>query len=150
KALGEIEQKIRMDQYVTSTGAPVFQKCEVKALGRITTILARFFPDRVECDIDASGQISKKTVPIPKGVSLGSEDFKSDDDPKVGDKKTIYIFEPTSLTIEKTTTEVLRQDKLKLGDHQYDTFVVRGTGRSAGETLEWLDTQGEMLQTQVS
>src|SRR5207249_4193519 len=125
-------------------------KSEVEALGRTTTILARFFPDRVECDIDASGQKSKKTVPIPMGISLASEDFKSDDDIKVGEKKTIYVFEPTSLSIEKTTTEVLRQDKLKLGAHQYDTFVVRGTGTAAGETLEWLDSRGEMLQTEVS
>src|SRR5436309_3474640 len=107
-ALGEIEMLIVMEQYLSPAGEPLFLRSEMSASGRKTVILARFFSNRVECDIDASGQKSKKTVPIPKGIKLAADkdlDALTGKAPKIGEKETSYYFEPTSLSIQKIDTE---------------------------------------------
>lgn len=152
EALGEVEQKVLVRSYVTPKGDPVYMRSEVSALGRQTTILARFFPDRVECDVDASGQKARQKVPIPKGVKLtGDRDFNTltREQLKVGDKETFYIFEPTSLSIQKISTQVLRKEKLKVGSRMFDTFVVSSSQGGSLDSTEWITEDGELLQSEM-
>ncbi len=150
EALGEVEQTIRIRQYLSPAGDPLYQRTEVAALGRPTTILAKFHPDRVECDITAGGQKSKKTVPIPKGIKLvGDKDFaNATSQLKVGQKETYHYFEPTGLRILKVTMEVLREEKITIAERAFDAFVLKSLDQATGESLSWVTKAGDLLQTE--
>lgn len=150
-ALGEVDQSVRVRIYVTEKGDPVFQRAEISALGRKSVISARYYPDRVECQIEAGGQKTLKNVPIPKGITLtGDKDFSLDDRKmRIGDRESAHYFEPTTLSIQKVSTEVLRRETVTIGSKSFNAFVVKSVDTAAGESTEWLDENGELLQSEA-
>src|SRR5205085_2816987 len=110
-------------------------------------IEARFFSDRVECEIDADGKKSKKTIPIPAALALScSDDYRRLLAPvKVGDTATSYYFSPDDMNIVAQKSEVLGRDALKFGDRTVDALVQQ-FGNNA---KNWVTEDGRVLQSEI-
>jgi Transglutaminase-like superfamily len=146
-ALGEIEQKVDVTQYLDETSAPLHLDFAMSSGGHTTKVVADFFPDRVECELDAQGTKSKKTVPIPKGASLVADpQILGDRKLKVGDKQKLYLFEPMTLQVLPMDLEVLREEKLTLGGKTYTALVVKTVNSITGEGTDWMTDDGQLLQ----
>lgn len=149
-ALGApVEQVIAMQQLMDPSGKPLFTRLDMTSMGRRTVIEARYEAERVVCDIDAGGQKSKKIVPIPKGVTLEGDPQLSpagDQVLKVGQKETVYFFEPLNLSIHKVETEVLRSEKRTLGGKEIEVFLLKSTSSATGSSESWVDAKGQLLE----
>lgn len=150
QALGTVEQRISMDHVLTKKGQPLHSLMVMTSLGRTTRIDARYTPQNVVCNLDAGGQKSTKTVAIPKGVTLsGDPDLAGsvEDKPlKVGQKDTLYFFEPLSLTIQKVETEVVKSEERPVGGKKVLAFLVKTTNSITGASETWVDTKGGLLE----
>lgn len=150
-ALGEIEQKVDVTQYLDEGAAPLHLRFAMSSGGHTTTVVADFFADRVECELDSQGTKSKKTVEIPKGASLVADpQILGDRKLKVGDKQKLYLFEPMTLQVLPLDLEVLREEKLSLGGKTYTALVVKTVNRVTGEGTDWMTDDGQLLQGDTS
>lgn len=146
-ALGEVEQKVDLTQYLDSDWAPIHLKFQMLSAGHTTRVTADFFADRVECEIGSGDTTSKKTVPIPKGAELTADpQLLGGRKLKVGEKKRLYMFEPLTLQVLPLDLEVLREEKLTLDDKTYAALVVRTVNSVTGETTSWIAADGQLLQ----
>jgi Transglutaminase-like superfamily len=150
-ALGEIEQKVDVTQYLDEGAAPLHLRFAMSSGGHTTTVVADFFADRVECELDSQGTKSKKTVEIPKGASLVADpQILGDRKLKVGDKQKLYLFEPMTLQVLPLDLEVLREEKLTLGGKTYTALVVKTVNSVTGEGTDWMTDDGQLLQGDTS
>lgn len=147
---GTVEQSMSLSEWLDAQGHPLFSKVEMTSLGRTTRIDARYFPRQVVCSLDAGGQKSSKTVPIPAGVSLASDPTVTGTTgnaaPKVGKKETLYFFEPVTLTIQKVQLEVVKTEKRSVGGKQVQAFLIRSRNSYTGGSQTWVDGRGELLE----
>jgi transglutaminase-like putative cysteine protease len=150
EALGsKVEQKINMTYVLDKSGRPLSSRFVISSLGRDTIIDARYWPDRVVCTVDAAGQKSTKTVPIPKGVTLVGDPQLSaakDQELKVGQKLVMHFFEPMTMTIQKVESEVLREGKRTVGGKEVPAFLLKTTNSLTGSSQTWVDARGNLLE----
>jgi hypothetical protein len=146
-ALGEVEQNVDLVQYLGEDWSPVHLRFHMTSSGHTTRVEADFFPDRVECQLDAGGTKSKKTIPIPKGVSLVADpNLLGDRGLKVGEKQKLYLFEPLTLQVLPLDVEVLREEKFPLGGKTYPATVLKTVNSLTGESTSWVTQDGQLLQ----
>jgi transglutaminase-like putative cysteine protease len=146
-ALGEVEQKVDLVQYVDEKWMPIHLRFSMSSAGHTARVVADFFPDRVECELDSQGTRSKKTIPVPKGVSLVADpDLLGDRKLKVGEKRQFHLFEPLTLQILPLDVQVLREEKLTLGGKTYQASVLKTVNSMTGEGTQWLTEDGRLLQ----
>jgi transglutaminase-like putative cysteine protease len=149
-ALGSaIEQKVRTWHVLDPQGAPITSWMSMHSLGRETTITSRYEPTRVVSEIVAGGQKSEKIVPIPEGVKLSGDPQLSgapDGELKVGAKMTVHFFEPMTMTIQKVSTEVLKQEKRTVAGKSVDAFLLKSTNSITGTSETWVDRSGHLLE----
>ena len=101
------------------------------------------------CDVDAGGQKSTKTVPIPAGVTLaGDPDLGGGigEVLKVGQKSTLHFFEPLTMFIQKLQTEVVRSEQRQVGGKSVRAFLVKTTNSVTGPSETWVDAKGQLLE----
>ncbi len=151
KALGsEVEQKIRIQYYSSKQGHPLQSRFTMISSGRTTQIQTRYHPDRVVSEIDAGGQKSTKSLPIPKGVVLVDDPQLSTGGAgtrfRVGNKWVTHFFDPASLAIQRIETEVLRQDRRNVARKPVMAFLVRTVNSVTGTSESWLDSEGQLLE----
>ena len=150
QVLTTVEQKVRMRHTLDMQGRPLAVRSQNESLGRTTQVDAKFFPNRVECQIDAGGTKSTRTVPIPKGVTLlGDPEMGNKQQAtsvfKIGQKKRYHIFDPTTLAIHSVDMHVLRKEAVKVNGKSRQAFVVRSTNAATGESTQWITPGGELL-----
>ncbi len=109
KMLGSsLSMRAETTTWVDAAGRPVRSKTINSSSGRTQTVNASFGASSVIVTMDNNGVASKKTLSIPKGAVLEDDpttSMISGVAPKIGDKRTITIFDPTTVTlIENTVT----------------------------------------------
>jgi hypothetical protein len=148
-ALGApVDAHYTLSHTLDEAGKPLVTRLVIASLGRTTTVNARYEPQQVLCDLDASGQKSVKTVPIPKGVVLEADpDFGGfgTDKLKVGLKAVVYYFDPISLTIQKVSSEVVKAGARTVGGKEVPAFLLR-TQSQGGLSDTWVDAKGQVLE----
>jgi hypothetical protein len=150
-ALGtEVEQKMAMAHVLNKAGSPLTTDVTMTSLGRVTRINAKYLPDKVLCNVDAGGQKSSKTVPIPKGVTLVGDPQLSagdkGDELKVGQKATMHFFEPLTMTIQKVSTEVMKAETRTVGGKPVKAFLMKTVNSMSGGSQSWVDEKGHLLE----
>jgi Transglutaminase-like superfamily len=150
-ALGEVSQTINLTHIIDAKGAPLFLNMKMVSAGHTTSVVASFFPNRVECTLDSQGTKSKKVVPIPKGVTLVADpqelgEHGTKTKLKPGAKIRVHFFEPMTLQILPLDLEVLREEVLELNGKKVGATVVKSTNSLSGESTDWLADDGTLLQ----
>lgn len=150
KALGsEVEQKVRMRQVSDPEGRPLTSRFVMISAGRTSSVVSTYYAERVVNEIEAAGQKSTKTIPIPKGVTLR-------DDPQlsagsgmslaVGGKSVSHYFDPSTLTIQRIDTEVLRKDTRRIAGKPSPAFLIKSQNSVTGVSESWVDGEGRLLE----
>ncbi|MFN3648194.1 MAG: transglutaminase-like domain-containing protein [Armatimonadota bacterium] len=148
-----IEQDVRTTQLTDESGRPVTTHLVMSSSGRTTTIRARFEADRVVCAVDAGGQESTTTLPIPRGANLIVDPQGTSgrgESLTVGRKDRFHFFEPITLTLPEMTSEVLKQQQREIGGRSVPTWLVRTEASVLGVTESWVDSAGELLESSSS
>ncbi|MBM3459822.1 MAG: transglutaminase domain-containing protein, partial [Armatimonadetes bacterium] len=104
---------------------------------------------RIVCDLDAGGAKSQKVVPIPRGVKLAVDPSSGGNLPeqtRVGQKSTLYFFDPTTLTLVRLDSSVVRAETRTLGGKKRRVFLVRNQDTLTGASEAWVDEQGKLLE----
>jgi transglutaminase-like putative cysteine protease len=149
QALGTtVEQKLTMTHTLDAKGSPLYSKTVISSMGRVTEVEARYYSDRVVCNLDAGGQKSVKTVEIPKGVTLVGDPQQAGTakELKVGDKEVLHFFEPMTLTIQKVTMEVLKKDLRTVGGKRVPAYLLKSSNSVTGTSQTWVDGKGKLLE----
>jgi len=142
----KLQQDVRTVLYTDDAFSPVHEEFEMSSGGQTTKIIATFTEKTVECDV-VSETTSKKSIPIPEGAKLVGETMYGLEgkDVKVGDKYEMYYFNPLTLTVDKMTAEVLREEEVELQAQKHNTLVVR-YATPLGELTCWQERDGEPVK----
>jgi hypothetical protein len=149
--LGTVEQKVDLREFLDPEGRPFTLSMTMSSNGHTTKVDARFTEKQVDCTVDSGGTKSVKSLPIPAGVSLIADPEQigpkgTETKLKPGAKLQLHMFEPMTLQIMPIDIEVLAPETLTLGGKSYHATVIRSSTPLAGESKEWLDEAGELLQ----
>jgi transglutaminase-like putative cysteine protease len=149
--LAAVEQKIDLREFIDAAGRPLTLSMTMSSGGHTTKVDARFSEKQVDCTVDSGGTKTDKAVAIPAGVSLVADPEQigpkgTGTKLKPGVKLRLYTFEPMTLQIMPIDMEVLPPETLALGGKSYHATVIKTVTSLSGESKEWLDDQGELLQ----
>ncbi|HIE50331.1 MAG TPA: transglutaminase domain-containing protein [Armatimonadetes bacterium] len=144
-----LEQDISLTMLSDLNYAPLKLTLTMRSGERTLSVVADFFPDRVECQVISQQNTTKKTVAIPEGVTLIADEHAllGEREMEPGDKIEFYWFNPLNLQVEQARLEALRREPLTLHGQTYEALVVRHTMPMATSLL-WLDERGEVLKVQ--
>lgn len=145
----EVGQEIESTSILSEQFEPIRQDIKMSSAGHTTSVTARFSPKEVVAEVENEGVKSTKTIPIPAGSRIITEPLPLDSKLKVGDKFTLKYFEPMSLKLDDARIEVLRTEKIKVEDKEYDALVIRSV-TSLGETTTWQDERGNSLKADTT
>ncbi len=150
-ALGTIEQKIDLRQYLDLAGRPLSLSMAMTSGGHTTKVDAHFTDREVACVVESGGTKSDKSVPIPSGVSLVADPDQigpkgAGKALKPGAKLRLHMFEPMTLQILPIDLEVLPAETITIGGKSYHATVVKSSTPLTGESKSWLDEAGELIQ----
>lgn len=145
----KVEQQITMSHLVDGQGRPVSSRYTVSSGGRAAVIDARYRASEVACTVDAGGQKSTKSVPIPKGVTLvvdpqlasGSGSML-----KVGTSSRLHFFEPLTQTIQSVQSTVVRSEPRVVDGKPVEAFVLNTQNSLAGPSVSCVDGKGRLLE----
>ena len=126
---------------------PVYEEFAMASGGKTTGVTAKFTKGAVECVVSSGGRTSKKSIPIPEGVSLvGDAMFATlDRVPEVGREYHMHYFNPLTLAIEELKVRAERREKVVIGGTEYDAFVLSNLTPMGSMTI-WQDETGEVLK----
>ncbi len=149
--LATVEQKIDLREFIDPAGRPLSLSMTMSSGGHTTKVDARFAEKQIDCTVDSGGTKTEKAVPIPAGVSLVADPEQigpkgTGTKLKPGVKLRLYTFEPMTLQIMPIDMEVLPPESLTLGGKSYHATVIKTVTSLSGESKEWLDEEGELLQ----
>ncbi len=147
---GVVEIQLDVSHVLDSGGRPLVTRQHSVSMGRTTTVVAHYYPDRIVCDLDASGAKSEKVVPIPKGVSLSVDPQSGGAQPEklaVGQKSTLHFFDPTTLSIIRVDTSVARSEMRTRAGKPVRAYLMQSRDSLTGASESWVDQQGRMLES---
>ena len=129
---------------------PVYEEFAMSSGGKTTTVTAKFTKTAVECVVSAGSGSSKKSIPIPAGVSLvGDAMFAAlDKVPEVGKQYDMSYFNPLTLAIEDLKVKAERREKIKVGGKAYDAFVLSNATPMGSMTI-WQEPAGEVVKVEA-
>lgn len=147
-----LEEKIHVVQITDLEFSPKSLTFTMSSGGRNRSLVATFFPERVECQLIASEEATEtRTVPIPAGVKLvadeqallegkGTEGFKE------GQSLEMYQFNPVTLTIDKMTLTLLRREEMEFEGTRRQTLLFEHKMPLATSQI-WVDAEtGDILK----
>ena len=141
----ELTQLVTTVIYTDTKSQPIKEDFAMSSGGKTTRVISNFKKDVVECEISAGSGSSKKTVPIPSGATLVGDPMFAVPSPEVGRKYSFHYFDPLSLAVSELTVNVEREEKLKIGDKEYDTFVMKSAS-PLGNVTVWQEKNGDVVQ----
>jgi transglutaminase-like putative cysteine protease len=146
---GEVEETTKSQRYLALNGALLFGKTENSSGHASRTVQARYFPDRVECEVDVNGQKSMKTVRLPAGAAAAPDNDirRLIAKVKVGDTYRGYFFDYGSLSFNLGESEVVRREEMKSGERAIEAFLVV-SGHGEGAARDWVTEDGYLLQAE--
>ena len=145
----EVGQDIESRTILNEQFEPIRQDFKMSSGGHTTSITARYGPKEIVAEVENEGTKSTKAIPIPQGSKLISEPLPLNAELKVGDKLSMKYFEPMSLILDSAEIEVLRKERIKLDDKEYDALVIKSV-TSLGDTTLWQDEKGNSLKANTS
>src|SRR5205807_2221180 len=105
-----------------------------------------FFADHVQCAIDDKGKKSSKAIAIPAGAVLaGSDRLRHlQTGLRVGARDRFNLFDGMDQTIARTTSEVLRRERLRTAEGTVDAYVVKEE-----DEKDWFTEDGALLKSEA-
>lgn len=143
----DLTQEVSTTVLADANFVPLQEEFSMSSGGKTTTITAKFGKEAVECVISAGSGLSKKTVPIPKGVGLvGDAMFATlGVDPEIGKEYTLHYFNPLTLAVEEIKIKALRRENLNITGREYDAFVLSNI-TPMGEMTVWQEVGGDVVR----
>ncbi|MCL5104746.1 MAG: lasso peptide biosynthesis protein [Armatimonadetes bacterium] len=143
----DLTQLVTTVVYTDSKYAPLKEDFSMSSGGKTTAIRAVFGKDKVECAISPGSGSSTQTIPIPDGVSLvGDALFATpDSQPEIGKEYNLHYFNPLTLSIDRLTIKAEGKERVKLGDTEFDTIVLRNI-TPMGEMTVWQEANGDVVK----
>ena len=145
----EVGQDMESTTILNEQFDPIRQVFKMSSAGHTTIVTAVYGPKEIVAEVESEGTKSTKTIPIPPGSKVLGEPLPFDAKLKVGDKFSARYFEPMSLKLDDAEIEVLRKERIKLEDKEYEALVVK-SATSLGETTFWQDERGNSLKMATS
>jgi len=146
----ELKQEVTTVILADADYNPIYEEFAMSSGGKTTTVTAKFTKAVVECVVSAGSGSSKKSIPIPAGVSLvGDAMFATlDKVPEVGKEYDMHYFNPLTLAIEDLKVKAERREKITVGGKDYDTFVLNNI-TPMGTMTVWQEPTGEVVKVEA-
>jgi len=147
-ALG-VETTVRQHTtaYLSLSHEPLRMETEMGSEEKPQKVVATFFPDRVEYEREAAGDLQKGSVPIPNGVSLRDPDVMWDPAAgTVGDEVIGWGFEPMTLQLEKVKLVLAGREPVTIDGQEVQAWRLELDTEMSGPQTRWVDDRGIYLR----
>lgn len=139
--------KIRAESttWSDSKGNPVRMSFRIESGGRAQNILANFSKQSIQVNIDNNGNKSEKTLEIPAGAKIVDDPtmwVMKDAGPS---KREFYVFDPTLVTLIKTTAESKGKAKVRINEKNFDATLIEVIDPRA-TTQVYLSAKGDLIK----
>jgi hypothetical protein len=145
---GDISLADRTQRYVGPDNRLLFLRSTTSARGNSRMVEARYFPDHVECALDANGQKFKQSFPLPQGVTVSPTDVCRwlGRARRVGERESWYQASDGGLGFALMRTEVLRKENLRARGRAVEAFAVQEND----DEVDWFTRDGRLLKTEAT
>src|SRR5690349_11826853 len=144
----KVSQDVSTLTFTDSSYTPLYQEYTIKSNGSAMNLKAEYVPGKILCTINGT---SKKTVDVPKGAELLSDDTSSGLGKAMapGTKKTYYFLSPLTVSLERIDLEAEAKQELKSSGKAIGAIrVVSKT--TLGNMVTWQDSHGELIKGELS
>lgn len=151
KMLGtDVQQEVTTTLYTDDKFSPIFELFKMSSAGRTTAVEARFTPRSIECKLLSDGTETKKSVPIPEGVSLVGDSMYGlgTSNLKMGQSVKLSYFSPLTIAIEEMSMTAVRREQVDVKGKVYDTVVVKNK-TPMGEMTNWQMDNGDLVKVEA-
>lgn len=133
--------------YLTLSHVPLRMETEMGTDEKPQKVVADFYPDRVDYERDAAGEVQKGSVPIPAGVSLRDPEVMWDPAAgTVGEEVVGWGFEPMTLQLEKVKLVLAGREPVVVGGHEVQAWRMELDTEMSGPQTRWVDDKGVYLR----
>jgi len=141
----QVEQNLDTTVYLNKEFEPMYEAFKLSSAGHTTSITAKFGKEEIAVKVESEGTNSTVKIPIPPNSRIVGDKNLFASTMKVGDKLHLKSFNAASLSLDDVEIQVLRKEKVQIGNETLEAFVIRSQD-PLGETLCWQDDKGMPLK----
>lgn len=144
-----VEQRIRSTTLTDLRYVPITQEYQLESNGTVTRLQASYTSTQIKCKVTSGGSTSVRELAIPAGamLTIDSSSIGMGKPLEVGQKSTFYYLEPMRIALERSDTEVVAREEVKLGGKTISAYRITATSPIGPLTI-WQDGQ-EPLRIQA-
>lgn len=144
-----VKMEIKATTWTDSSGKPLRMKTTVISAGRSQIVDATFSAETVQVTIDNSGEVTKKTLPIPKDGKIVDDAVMAllAEQVQPGATKVFYALDPMTATLVKNTVKLVGKAQAMVRGLPFDATLIEVSEPRATMKV-YVSAKGDLIKAE--